>query len=160
MGIEINWVEVGIHVFNVIVLYVVLRLLLYKPVMKFIKEREHKFADKVDELDSREKELDIRKDEYETMMQEASNEAATIITNSNEMARDHAREILDNAKEHARDLVIRAKKEIDAEKVQARLDMKTEIADMAVQISEKILEREVSVEDNRKIIDEFFERVG
>lgn len=160
MGIEIDWVQVGIHVINVIVLYVVLRLLLYKPVMKFIKEREHKFADKVDELDGREKELDRRKDEYEKMMQEASNEAATIITNSNEMARDHAREILDNAKEHARDLVIRGKKEIDAEKVQARLDMKTEIADMAVQISEKILEREVSVEDNRKIIDEFFERVG
>ena len=160
MGIEINWVEVGIHVLNVIILYVVLRLLLYKPVMKFIKKREHTFADKVDELDEREKELDRRKAEYERKMREASDEAATIITNSNEMARDHAREILDNAKEHARDLVIRAKKEIEAEKVQARLDMKTEIADMAVQIAAKVLEREVSLEDNRKIIDEFFERVG
>lgn len=160
MGIEIDWVQVGIHVLNVIILYVVLRLLLYKPVMKFIKKREHDFADKVDELDEREKELERRKAEYERKMQEASDEAATIITNSNEMARDHAREILDNAKEHARDLVIRAKKEIEAEKVQARLDMKTEIADMAVQIAAKVLQREVSLEDNRKIIDEFFERVG
>ncbi len=158
--LEINWVEVGIHVLNVIILYVVLRLLLYKPVLKFIKKREHKFADKVDELDEREKELDRRKQEYEKLMEEASSEAATIITNSNEMARDHAREVLDNAKEHARDLVIRAKKEIEAEKMQARLDMKTEIADMAIQIAEKVLEREVSLEDNRKIIDEFFERVG
>ena len=158
--LEINWLEVGIHVLNVIILYVVLRLLLYKPVLKFIKKREHKFADKVDELDEREKELDRRKKEYEKLMEEASSEAATIITNSNEMARDHAREVLDNAKEHARDLVIRAKKEIEAEKKQARLDMKTEIADMAIQIAEKVLEREVSLEDNRKIIDEFFERVG
>ena len=158
--LEINWLEVGIHVLNVIVLYVVLRLLLYKPVLKFIKKREHKFSDKVDELDEREKELDRRKQEYEKLMEEASSEAATIITNSNEMARDHAREVLDNAKEHARDLVIRAKKEIEAEKMQARLDMKTEIADMAIQIAEKVLEREVSLEDNRKIIDEFFERVG
>lgn len=158
--LEINWLEVGMHVLNVIILYVVLRLLLYKPVLKFIKKREHKFADKVDELDEREKELDRRKKEYEKLMEEASSEAATIITNSNEMARDHAREVLDNAKEHARDLVIRAKKEIEAEKTQARLDMKTEIADMAIQIAEKVLEREVSLEDNRKIIDEFFERVG
>ena len=158
--LEINWLEVGVHVLNVIILYVVLRLLLYKPVLKFIKNREHKFADKVDELDNREKELDQRKLEYEKLMEEASNEAAAIITKSNEMARDHAKELLDHAKEHSRDLVIRAKKEIEAEKIQTRLDMKTEIADMAVQIAEKVLEREVSLEDNRKIIDEFFERVG
>lgn len=158
--LEINWLEIGIHVLNVIILFVVLRLILYKPVMKFIKKREHTFADKVDELDLREKDLVQKKKEYEFMMDEASNEAASIITNSNEMARDHAREVLDNSKEHARDLVIRAKKEIDAEKAQARLDMKTEIADMAIQIAEKVLEREVSQSDNRKIIDEFFERVG
>jgi F-type H+-transporting ATPase subunit b len=94
------------------------------------------------------------------MMSNAHNEAAAIITKSNEMARDHAREIVDNAKEHARGLVLRAKREIDAEKVQARLDMRTEIAEMSVQIAEKVLAREISLEDNRKIIDEFFERVG
>jgi F-type H+-transporting ATPase subunit b len=158
--LEFNILEIAVHVLNVIVLFVVLRLLLYKPVMKFIKKREHAFADKVDELDMREKELVQKKKEYEIMMDEASNEAAAIITNSNEMARDHAREVLDNSKEHARDLIIRAKKEIEAEKVQARMDMKTEIADMAIQIAEKVLEREVSLDDNRKIIDEFFERVG
>lgn len=38
--------------------------------------------------------------------------------------------------------------------------MRAEIADMSVQIAQKVLEREISVEDNRKIIDEFFERVG
>lgn len=158
--LEFNIWEIAIHVLNVIVLFVILRLLLYKPVMKFIKKREHMFADKVDELDLREKDLIQKKKEYEFMMDEASNEAAAIITNSNEMARDHAREVMDNSKEHARDLVIRAKKEIEAEKLQARMDMKAEIADMAIQIAEKVLEREVSLDDNRKIIDEFFERVG
>ena len=158
--LEFNFLEIGIHVLNVLIMFVILRLLLYKPVMKFIKKRENQFADKVDELDEREKELDAQKATYEKMMEEASNEAAAIITKSDEMARDHAREILDNAKEHARDLVLRAKKEIEAEKVQARLDMKAEIADMAIQIAEKVLEREVSLDDNRKIIDAFFERVG
>jgi F-type H+-transporting ATPase subunit b len=114
----------------------------------------------VDELDERDKQLIRQKEEYEQMMANAHNEAAAIITKSNEMARDHAREIVDNAKEHARGLVLRAKREIDAEKVQARLDMRTEIAEMSVQIAEKVLAREISLEDNRKIIDEFFERVG
>ena len=57
-------------------------------------------------------------------------------------------------------MVLRAKREIEAEKAQARLDMRAEIAEMSIQISEKVLAREISLEDNRKIIDEFFEKVG
>ncbi len=158
--LELNIWEIGVHVLNVVILFIVLKLLLYKPVLKFIKKRENMFADRVDELDTRQKELVQQKQEYQQMMAQANNDAALIITKSNEMAKDNARDILDNAKEHARDLVIRAKKEIEGEKVQARMDMKTEIADMAVQIAAKVLEREVSLDDNRKIIDEFFERVG
>jgi F-type H+-transporting ATPase subunit b len=158
--LELDPLNIGIHVLNVIVLFVLLRFLVYKPVLKFMKNRENSFANTVDALDEREKALIRQKEEYEQMMANAHNEAAAIITKSNEMARDHAREIVDNAKENARGLVLRAKREIEAEKLQARADMRTEIAEMSIQIAEKVLAREISLEDNRKIIDEFFERVG
>lgn len=158
--LDIDPLQIGLHVLNVIVMFVVLRLLVYKPILKFMKKRENSFSDKVDELDEREKQLIQQREEYDRMMADAHNEAATIITRSNEMAREHAHEIVDDAKEHARGLVLRAKREIEAEKVQARQDMKTEIAEMSIQIAEKVLAREISLEDNRKIIDEFFERVG
>ena len=158
--LELDPWQIGLHILNVLVLFVVLRLLVYKPILKFMKNREYTFANKVDELDDREKQLIQQKEEYEQMMANAHNEAAVIITRSNEMARDHAREIVDNAKEHARGLVLRAKREIEAEKVQVRQDMRTEIAEMSIQIAEKVLAREISLDDNRKIIDEFFERVG
>ncbi|MGE5495189.1 MAG: F0F1 ATP synthase subunit B [Burkholderiales bacterium] len=158
--LELSPLEIGIHILNVIVLFVVLRLLLYKPVLKYMKKRENTFANKIDELDNREKELIRQKEQYDSMMADAENQAAAIITKSNEMAREHAKEIIDNAKQYSREMVLRAKKEIEAEKVQTRADLKVEITDMAVKIAEKVLEREVSVEDNRKIIDEFFERVG
>ena len=158
--LEIDPWQIVIHIINVAIMFVVLRLLVYKPILKFIKKREHTFADKVDELDARETQLIQQKEQYELMMAEAHNEAAAIITKSNGMARDHAREILDNAKDHAHELVMRAKREIEVEKVQARQDMRTEIAEMGIQIAEKVLQREISLDDNRKIIDEFFERVG
>ncbi len=158
--LEIDPLNIGLHVLNVLILFVILRLLVYKPILKFMKNREYKFSNKVDELDDRDKQLIQQKEEYEQMMANAHNEAAAIITKSNEMARDHAREIVDDAKEHARGLVVRAKREIEAEKVQVRQDMKTEIAEMSIQIAEKVLAREISLDDNRKIIDEFFERVG
>ncbi len=158
--LDIDPLQIGLHVLNVVIMFFVLKLLVYKPILKFMKNREHMISDKIDELDVREKELIQQKQEYEHMIAEAHNEAAELITKSNEMARDHAREILDNAKEHARNLVVRAKKEIEADKVQARQDMRTQIAEMSIQIAEKVLEREISLKDNHKIIDEFFERVG
>ena len=158
--LEIDPWQIGIHVFNVIVMFIVLRLLVYKPILKFMKKRENAFADKVDSLDERDKQLIQQKEQYERMMSEAHNEAAAIVTRSNEMAREHARDIADDAKDHGRGLVLRAKHEIEAEKIQVRQDMKTEIAEMGIQIAEKVLAREISLEDNRKIIDEFFERVG
>lgn len=158
--LEIDPVNIAIHVLNVIILFILLRLLIYKPVLKFMKNRENEFANKVDEMEEREKQLMRQKEEYERMMADAHNETAAIITKSNELARDHAREIVDNAKEYARDMVLRAKREIEAEKAQARLDMRAEIAEMSIQIAEKVLAREISLEDNRKIIDEFFEKVG
>lgn len=158
--LEIDPLWIGLHVLNVVIMFFVLRLLVYKPILRFMKKRENLFSDKVDDLDGREKQLIQQKEQYDQMMSDAHNEAATIITKSNEMARDHSREILDNAKENARSLVVRAKREIEAEKLQARQDMRTEIAEMSVQIAEKVLEREISLDDNRKIIDDFFERVG
>jgi F-type H+-transporting ATPase subunit b len=158
LGLNPLWI--GVHILNVIILFVVLRFLLYKPVLKFMKKRENIFANRVDELDEHEKELIRQKEEYDHMMAEADGKAAAIITKSNDMAREHAKEIMDNAKEYSRDLVMKAKREIEAEKVQTRSELKAEITDMAVNIAEKVLEREVSAKDNRKIIDEFFERVG
>ncbi len=158
--LEIDPLNIGLHILNVLILFVVMRFLIYKPVLKFMKNRENSFANKVDEMDERDKELIQQKEAYEQMMANAHNEAAAIITRSNDMARDHAREIVDNAKEHARTFVLRAKREIEAEKVQVRQDMRTEIAEMSIQIAEKVLAREISLDDNRKIIDEFFERVG
>lgn len=157
---DINIFRIGLHILNVLVMFVVLRVLIYKPVLKYIKKREHAFSDKVDELDAREKQLIQQKEQYEQLMADAQNEAAALITKSSELSKEHAREVLDTAKERAKDMMVRARKEIDAEKAQALLDMRTDIAELGVQIAKKVIEREITVEDNRKIIDEFFERVG
>jgi len=157
---EISLLEIGIHVVNVVILFFILRRILYKPVSKFLKKREDKFQQRQDEIESREKEVEKLKQNYSKLLDEAHAEAAAIISKSNEMAREYSREIIDNAKENAKDIIARAKKEIENEKKQARQEMKVEFAEMAVQIAGKVLEREVSVDDNRKIIDEFFTKVG
>jgi F-type H+-transporting ATPase subunit b len=157
---QIDLLNIGLHILNAVILFFVLKILLYKPILKFMKNREKSFSDKTEMLDTREKELIQQKRQYDQIMSDAQAQAASIITKSNEVARDHAKELIDEAKEQSREMVLRARKEIAIEKEQTQLEMKSEIVDMAVQNAEKVLKREVSKEDNQKIIDEFFERVG
>jgi F-type H+-transporting ATPase subunit b len=157
---DINFVRIGIYIANVIILYFLLRWLLYKPVTKFLKKREDTFANRVKAVEDREKEVAAVKAEYDRLMDEAHDKAAAIINKSNEMAKEHSREVIENAKERARDLLERARREIEQEKRLAKQEMKIEIAEMAVSIAEKVLQREISLEDNQKIIDDFFDKVG
>jgi len=158
--IEFSPLEIGIHILNVLILFVILRKVLYKPVADYMKRRESSFAQKIEELDAREKEVIRQKELYDSLMAEADGKAAEIINRSREIASENAKEIINFAKEHSKDLIARAKSEIEAQKLQTQAELRGEITDMAVRLAEKVLEREISIEDNRRVIGEFFERVG
>jgi F-type H+-transporting ATPase subunit b len=158
--LEFDIVEIGIHILNVLILFFILRKVLYKPITNYMKKREESFAKKIDDLDAREKEVIQQKELYERLMAESDAKAAEIINRSSEMANENANEIINYAKEHAKDLVVRARNEIEVQKLQTQSDLRVEITNMAVSLAEKVLEREISAEDNRKVIGEFFERVG
>ena len=157
---EINFIDILLHVINVVILYIFLRWLLYKPVSKFLKAREDRVTERLANIESKEEIAEKCKTEYETMLRQAQTEAAEIVKRSTELANNHSKEILEKAEILVKENMQKAYDDIEIEKMRARDKMKQEITDMAVQIAQKVLEREVSVSDNQKIIDDFFTKVG
>ena len=156
----INFVDILLHVVNVVILYFFLRFLLYKPVNKFLKGRQERIQARIDDIEQKQKLAEKSKAEYDDMLKKAHAQAAEIIKRSNDLAKQHSKEIMDKADVNAKELMVKAAQDIETEKTRAREKMKQEITDMAVKIAEKVLEREVSVTDNQKIIDDFFTKVG
>ena len=68
--------------------------------------------------------------------------------------------IITDAKEKADDMLRRAQNEIELEKKKASDDIKHEIADVSTLLAEKVLEREINSDDQRKFIDSFIEGIG
>lgn len=155
----LNYVNVILHAVNVLILFVALRFVLYKPVNKFLKAREERFEKRITEIESKEKEVAEHKQEYDVLLEKAHNEAAEIVKRSSDLAKDHAKEIVGKAEEQSHEMIVRANKDIVNKKSLEKENMKQEITDMAVQIAGKVLEREISLKDNQKIIDDFFEKV-
>ncbi len=157
---EINFIDILLHIANVIILYFFLRWLLYKPVNKFLKAREERFEERILSIESKEELAEKARVEYETMLKQAHSESAAIIKRSTDLAKEHSKEILDKADLQAKENLQKVQEDIESEKARAKEKMKQEITDMAIQIAKKVLEREVSLSDNQKIIDDFFTKVG
>lgn len=156
---EINLWEVIVHIINTIILFVALRFLLYKPVVKFLRAREDRINKQHDDANEALKTAEQRRIESEKLLDDAQNKASTLIKTSTDQARVHSDEIVRSAQAEADDLKVRALKELEKEKKYALQSMKDDIVDLSVRIASKVLQRELTKEDNEKLVNEFFDRV-
>lgn len=158
MGGLIDLGDMVFHIVNVIVLFFFLRWLLYKPVVKFLKKREEKFSVQANDLDNREKNVEELKEKYETLIKGSKEEAADIVKTATTSANSRANDIMANAEREAQAMMLKSQKDIDEKNKQAMIELKADIADMACDLASRILKREINQEDNKKIIDDFFEK--
>lgn len=155
-------ISIAAHLINIVVLFFFLRWLLYKPVKKFIDARSAAFDERTETLALKETEIEKQKKKYDDFMADSQKEANQVIKQSRENANKRAETIIDEAKQSAKELIAHTRDEIAGERDAAQTRMREEVADLAVGIATRVLEREVSKEDNDHIIESFFnrERIG
>ena len=157
---EINFVEILLYIANIIILFFFLRWLLYKPITKFLQNRTNEIQKQVDEAAQKYSDAEQLKAKYDEMMENAQDLATELINKSKAVADEQAKQIVVEAEENAAEIRQRTDKHIESQKQQAVLEMRQEVTRMAIQIAEKVLKREVSYEDNKNVINEFFEKVS
>lgn len=158
----ISWTRIAAYAVNIVILFLFLRWLLYKPVGKFLAEREQRFAQRREDLEAREADAQTLREKYERALAEAHEESSRIIQESRVQANRRAEEILEEARRQSRELVDRARAEIQEERRVSRQAMREEVALLAIDIASRVLEREVTLEDNRAVVERFLsrERIG
>ena len=74
-------------IINLIVLFVLMRIFLFKPVNNIIAKREEAIRKQFDDADAAEKEAENLKTEYEASLAGAKDESARLITEAKEKAK-------------------------------------------------------------------------
>lgn len=155
----INLKDLVLHALNLVALFAILRVLLYKPVVKFMNERTQRFADQADELVAWQDQLQEKEASFAVLEAEAREKAQQTLRESAEGAQKTADAVMRQARAKADVLVEKARREIAQEKQDAQTALRDEVAHAAVQIASQILAREVNDKDNAKLVDAYFERV-
>ncbi len=157
---EFHLIDFIEHALNLVILFLLLRTFLYKPVSKFMAEREAKFQREREQIDASRNEANTLKTKYETSMKNAKLDAEHLAEARRKSAERDAEELHKKAKQEVQEILTDAMNQAMAEREGMLNDLKTQTAELAVDIAEKILEREVKQEDHQRIIDSFFDKVG
>lgn len=145
---------------NLLILYLFLKKLLFKPVKNMIDSRQKEVDDMYSNAEAAETDARAMKSEYESKLSRAEEESEEILRTAQRRALLKEEEILKEASVEATRIRNRASEEIELEKKRMLSEIKDEVSGMAVDIASALIGREVSGKEHEQFIDKFIDELG
>lgn len=145
---------------NLVILYVFLKKLLFKPVKNMIDSRQKEIDDMYSDAESAKQSAGEMKAEYEEKIASADAESEEILRRAVRRAELREEEILKEADKKAARIMERAEEQIELEKKRAVNDVKDEVSSIALGIAEAVIERDIDKNDHDSLIEEFIGKLG
>ena len=152
--------DILLHMLNVAVLFIAIRLLLYKPIRKFMDARAQRVADGLADAEARQKAADGRAEQLEAEARQAQIDAAQAVAGGVQQGQQTAGEIVERAQAQAGAILEQARAEAGRIREEAGEAADARAVGLAVEIAGALLEREVKPEDHARIIEQFLTKVG
>jgi F-type H+-transporting ATPase subunit b len=139
--------DLGLFLWNLLaflILFFILKKMAWKPILKSLNEREKSIADSLATAERVKAEMAQLKNENEALLAKAREERATMLKE----ARDTKEKIINEAKEQAKveagRIITDAQTAIEQQKMAAITDLKNQVGNLVIEVSEKILRRELT----------------
>ena len=145
---------------NTLILFLVLKHFLFDKVNKVVGERQKEIQDSYDRAEEAEKNAQKLEADYNEKIGQAKQEGAEIIRDATKKAQARADEIIDEARVEAKGIRTNAENEIEREKKIAVNAIKDEISQIAFSAAAAVVEKDLTSEDNEKLIEKFIDNVG
>lgn len=145
-----------INIINILILFFVTKKLLYKPVKKYLDKRKEAQDTLLREAEAINAQAKSDAEKYAELLLDADKIKAATAKAAEKEASLKAQSIISEAEKLSESIKAESLKKAEKEKEKMLADAKKQLGEMAVELSEKIIGREVSDEDNRRIIDSFF----
>ena len=150
----LDWVSMLIYLGNLVLLIVVLVLVLYRPVRNMLRDKRKNLDDVYRENERLKEESASLRAQYDKMVDEMKLENAKAAAKIAEVAQSRADRILEEAQAQAEAVIGAAKKESATQMEQLKAEYRDSVNKLAVQIAQKLLEREISEKDNAELIEQ------
>lgn len=148
------------QILNLLLLMVLFKKYLFKPVTEILEKRQAEIEGHYQEAQQAETDAKAMKADYESKMAGARQEADRVIKTATESANAMSASIVEDARTQADQIKRHAQTEIDLERRRAFDEVKGELSGIALDIASQVIEREVNEKDHEAFINEFIKNVG
>lgn len=147
-----NFVNLGLQLIATLILFLVLRHFLFKPVTELLENRREYIEEGVEKTEKAELELKKIDEHYETKMLEARQQSSDIISQARKYGEDLKNKAVEESKILAQKEYNKGLKQLENEKQKAMKSMNDEIVVIAMKAAEKVLREKSNEETDKKMI--------
>lgn len=152
----------GLFIWTIVTFLVLLGLLAkfaWGPLLRALETRQEMIRKSLDDAQQAKQELERLQHESAQIIRQARVEAEAVVSQSRSDAARLKEEMRQKAKAEADAIVRSAERQIQLETQRALQQIRHEAVDLSVMIASKILRRNLSKEDNEKLIEEALKQV-
>ena len=152
----------GLFIWTIVTFLVLLALLAkfaWRPLLEALEGRQQAIRKSLDDAQQAKQELERLQRESAEIIRQARVESESIIAESRADAGRLREEIRQKAKAEADGIVKNAERQIQLETTRALQQIRREAVDLSIAIASKLLQRNVSKEDNERLIEEALKQV-
>ncbi|MBQ9859148.1 MAG: F0F1 ATP synthase subunit B [Clostridia bacterium] len=158
--ISVNLWQILISLANLLLIFLILKKFLFKPVQKMLDKRQGEVDAQYASAQQAAADAAADKALWAEKLQGADDEADARLKAADTTARAHGDRIVADAKTRAEEILRRAEADAALEKTKAEAAIKEEIVVVSTELAQKMLEREVNAADHKQLIDAFLGEIG
>jgi F-type H+-transporting ATPase subunit b len=153
-SLGINLPLLVVFIINFIVLFILLRLFLYKPVLKMLDERAKRTKEGMELAEATKREYEQAKGEVQKQIEKGRQESQAIIAQAIQTGERLKEESRQEATKQAQVIIDRTRAELETERDKIIEEMRREFVDISIAAAEKVIKETLDKEKHRKLIEE------
>ena len=156
-GLGISLPRLLAQIVNFAILFGLLYLVAYKPIMRMLDERSRKVKESVEQTESIKEQMAHAEEEARRRIEVASKEGQEVVTRAVRTGEEIRQKAQQEARPEAEALIAKARLEIQRERDEAIDELRREFTDLTIVAAEKVIERSLDKEAHRQLIDKVLE---
>jgi F-type H+-transporting ATPase subunit b len=151
-NLGINMPVLLAQIINFIILFGLLYLVAYKPIMRMLDERSRKIKESMEQTEHIKQQAERAEEEAKKRIDAAAKEGQEAVARAVKTGEEVKREAQEQAKQEAEALIARARSEIQHERDEAIDELREEFADITIEAAGKVIDRTLDKKAHREII--------
>jgi len=144
-------------IINFVILFALLSLFLYKPVMKMLDERSKRIKEGVERAEATKEEYARAGEEVKKLISKAREEGQVLVSQAALVGERLKEEAKEGARKEAQAIIDRTRAELEEERDRIIDDLRREFVDISISAAEKVIKETLDRERHRRLIEETLE---